>query len=69
VIAAGGSVTFRNRFPATPSSITLSTNYYTVDNGLPSVVAATRDGFGFYGYRTLNAGQWAYWMGTYNAIA
>ncbi|MCZ2126613.1 MAG: hypothetical protein LC099_02435 [Anaerolineales bacterium] len=68
-IAAGGSVTFRNRFPTTPSSITLSTNYFTVDNALPSIVAATRDGFGFYGYRTLTSGQWAFWMGTYTATA
>jgi hypothetical protein len=68
-VASGGSCTFRNRFPATPSSITFSVNYYTVANTEPTLVAATRDGFGYFGYRTLNAGQWAYWMGTYIATA
>ena len=68
-IAAGGAVTFRNRFPATPSSVTFLVNYFTVENVAPTVVAATRDGFGFYGYRTLNAAQWAFWMGTYTATA
>ena len=42
-------------------------NYYTVDNTPPSIVSSTRDGFGYYGYRTLNAGQWAFWVATYTA--
>lgn len=68
-VAAGGSSTFRSRFAATPSSITLSVNYFTVINTTPQIVAATRDGFGYFGYRSLTAGQWAYWMGTYTASA
>ncbi len=68
-VAAGGSVSFRSRFAATPSSITTSVNYYTVDSAQPTLIAATRDGFGFFGYRTLNAGQYAFWMGTYTATA
>ena len=68
-VAAGGSSTFRNRFAATPSSITLSVNYFTVVNTAPQVVAASRDGFGYFGYRSLTAGQWAFWMGSYTATA
>ncbi|MBN1606021.1 MAG: hypothetical protein JW940_05280, partial [Polyangiaceae bacterium] len=68
-VATCGAVTFRNRFSATPSSITCTVNYYTVDNTPPTVVASNRDGFGYYGYRTLNAGQWAFWVGSYTATA
>jgi len=68
-VAAGGSCTFRSRFAATPSSITLAVNYFTVENTAPNVVAASRDGFGYYGYRSLNAGQYCFWMGTYTATA
>lgn len=68
-VAAGGSSTFRSRFAATPSSITLSVNYFTVVNTAPQIVAASRDGFGYYGYRSLTAGQWAFWMGSYTATA
>ena len=68
-VATAGAITYRNRFAATPSSITFTVNYFTVSNTPPSIVSSTRDGFGYYGYRTLNAGQWAFWVATYTATA
>jgi hypothetical protein len=49
---AGGGVTFRNRFPATPSSITFSAlNTSSGFSGSPSTYA-DRDGFGVFSYQT-----------------
>jgi len=68
-IAGGGGVTFRNRFPAAPSSITLAMNTTGGFTGTPSVAYADRDGFGFWSYQSLAGGASAYWFGSYTAIA
>jgi hypothetical protein len=69
-VAGGGGVTFRNRFPAAPSSITLSVNSASGGfSGTPSTGYADRDGFGFYSYQSLAAAATAYWFGSYTAIA
>jgi hypothetical protein len=69
-LAGGGSVTFRNRFPATPSSITFSSlNQSSGFSGNPSTYFADRDGFGFYSYQTIPALGTVWWFGTYTAIA
>lgn len=69
-IAGGGSVTFRNRFPATPSSITFSVlNANGGFSGSPSSYFPDRDGFGFYSYQTIGALGTAWWFGTYTAVA
>ena len=68
-LAMGNSVTFRNRFAATPSSITfspLSQNNFT---GNPSTFVTDRDGFGLYSYQTIPALGTAWWFGTYTAVA
>jgi hypothetical protein len=53
-VAGGGGVTFRNRFPAAPSSITLSVNSASSGfSGTPSTGYADRDGFGFFSYQSL----------------
>jgi len=69
-LAGGGSVTFRNRFPATPSSITFSSlNQSSGFSGNPSTYFADRDGFGFYSYQTIPALGTVWWFGTYTAVA
>lgn len=68
-VASGGGVTFRNRFPAAPSSITLAMNTSGGFTGAPSVAYTDRDGFGFWSYQSLGAGSSAYWFGSYTAIA
>jgi hypothetical protein len=66
----GGSVTFRNRFPATPSSITFSSlNTSSGFSGSPSTYFADRDGFGFFSYQTMAGTSTVWWFGTYTAIA
>lgn len=66
----GGSVTFRSRFPAAPSSVTLSrTQSSTGWVGTPTVTATDRDGFAFYSSQTIAGGASAYWYGTYTAVA
>jgi hypothetical protein len=68
--AGGGGVTFRNRFPAAPSSITLSVNSSSSGfSGTPSTGYADRDGFGFFSFQSLAAAATAYWFGSYTAIA
>jgi hypothetical protein len=67
--AGGGSVTFRNRFPTSPSSITLSVNSASTFVGAPNVGYIDRDGFGFFSHQTLAAGVTAFWFGSYTAIA
>ena len=69
-VAGGGGVTFRNRFPAAPSSITLSVSSASGGfSGTPSTGYADRDGFGFFSYQSLGAAATAYWFGSYTAIA
>jgi hypothetical protein len=68
-VAGGGGVTFRNRFPAAPSSITLSVNSSGGFTGTPSTAYADRDGFGFWSYQSLAAAATAYWFGSYTAVA
>ena len=69
-LASGGSVTFRNRFPATPSSITFSAlNTSSGFSGSPSTYFADRDGFGFFSYQTMAGTSTVWWFGTYTAIA
>ena len=71
----GNSVTFRNRFPAKPSSITFSkldsANFPSAGGGdtLPNVWVPDGDGFAVYAHEILVAGDRAYWYGSYNAIA
>jgi hypothetical protein len=69
-LAGGGAVTFRNRFPATPSSITFSAlNTSSGFSGGPSTYFADRDGFGFFSYQTMAGTSTVWWFGTYTAIA
>ncbi len=69
-VAGGGGVTFRNRFPAAPSSITLSVNSSGGGfSGSPSVAYTDRDGFGFWSYQSIGAAGTTYWFGSYTAIA
>jgi hypothetical protein len=67
--AGGGGVTFRNRFPAAPSSITLSVHTSGGFSGTPLVSYIDRDGFGFFSFQSLAAAATAYWFGSYTAIA
>lgn len=67
--AGGGGVTFRNRFPAAPSSITLSVHTSGGFSGTPTVSYIDRDGFGFFSFQSLAAAATAYWFGSYTAIA
>jgi hypothetical protein len=70
ILAGGGSVTFRSRFPATPSSITFSSlNQSSGFSGNPTAYFADRDGFGFYSYQTVPALGTVWWFGTYTAVA
>jgi hypothetical protein len=63
-------VTFRNRFPATPSSITFSAlNTSSGFSGSPSSYFADRDGFGVFSYQTMAGLSTVWWFGTYTAIA
>ena len=68
-ISAGGTVTFRNRFPAAPSSISFtyleSSNWSTA----PGVAQPDRDGFSYYAYQYLNSNVTGWWYGKYTAIA
>jgi len=68
-VGRGGDCTFRNRFPGSPSSVTLSPTDNFNFTGNPSVYNFDRDGFSFYSYQSLGAGTTAWWHGTYDAIA
>ncbi len=68
-VVAGGAVTFRSRFPAAPSSVTLATSNSFFFDGPPLVFDPNRDGFGFYAQLSLGAGITAYWYGSYTAVA
>jgi hypothetical protein len=64
------SVTFRNRFPASPSSITLSVNSSSSNwSGTPTVTDTSRDGFAAYSYQMTDSQETSWWHGGYTAIA
>jgi hypothetical protein len=69
-LGMGNSVTFRNRFPAAPSSITFSSlNQAAGFSGNPSTYFPDRDGFGLYSYQSIPALGTVWWYGTYTAVA
>lgn len=69
-MALGGSVTFRSRFPATPSSVTFSLlNASSGYSGTPSPYFIDRDGFGYYDYQTVSGNTTIWWFGKYTAVA
>lgn len=69
-VSIGGAVTFRSRFPASPSSITLSKTIAASNwSGNPGIFSPNRDGFGYYSYQWLGADQTSWWYGNYTAIA
>ena len=67
-LSAGTTVTFRSRFPTTPSSVTFSAIYSSSPNG-PYLYSLNRDGFGFYCEQSIAALGRGYWYGNYTAIA
>ncbi|RJS13750.1 hypothetical protein DRW03_35875 [Corallococcus sp. H22C18031201] len=70
LLAGGGSVTFRTRFPTKPSSITFSPYATSADFASnPTLMVPDRDGFGFYTHQTVAALGAVYWFGAYIAIA
>jgi hypothetical protein len=70
IIGLGGAVTFRNRFPSAPSSITLAQDNASASwAALPIVSHIDRDGFGFFSFQTVADNATAYWFGRYTAIA
>ncbi|MBN2715753.1 MAG: hypothetical protein JXX14_07850 [Deltaproteobacteria bacterium] len=69
-ITMGSAVTFRSRFPAAPSSITLAVDDASMGwNGTPYVYHTDRDGFAYYSYQWVNGYGGAFWFGRYTAIA
>jgi hypothetical protein len=68
--ALGGSVTFRSRFPSTPSSLTFSLlNASSGWSGTPSPFFIDRDGFGYFDYQTVSSNTTIWWFGKYTAVA
>ena len=64
---AGASVTFRNRFPTAPSSVTLVPR--TLSSIYASVDMSTRDGFAFtVQTNSLPSATASAWWGDYTAI-
>jgi len=69
-ITLGAAVTFRNRFPSTPSSITLFEDTSGFGwSGTPTVYEIDRDGFAYYAYQSLGANYTTWWYGRYTAVA
>ena len=68
-LALGNAVTFRNRFPAAPSSITFTSQSQSSFTGNPSAFVPDRDGFGVFSYQTIPALGTAWWFGSYTAVA
>jgi len=69
-LAGGGAATFRNRFPATPSSIILSPLSTSGSfSGNPSTFTVNRDGFGYFTFQSLSSLSTAFWFGNYTAVA
>jgi hypothetical protein len=70
VVSMGIPITFRNRFPATPSSVTFSANSFSYNwSGDPVATDTSRDGFVVYSYQYTASQNTAWWYGTYTAIA
>ena len=70
ILSAGVPITFRNRFPAIPSSITFSANEVSPNwGGDPVSSDPTRDGFVAYTYQYIQSLTTFWWHGTYTAIA
>lgn len=68
--ALGGSVTFRSRFPSTPSSLTFSLlNASSGWSGTPSPFFIDRAGFGYFDYQTVSSNTTIWWFGKYTAVA
>ena len=69
-MAMGVPVTFRNRFPAIPSSVTFTPNDVSPNwSGTPVIADTSRDGFAVYCYQFPTAQSIVWWYGTYTAIA
>jgi hypothetical protein len=69
-ITLGAAVTFRSRFPAAPSSITLSEDTSGFSwSGTPMVYEIDRDGFAYYSYQPLSANSTTWWYGRYTTVA
>ena len=68
--AGGGATHLRNRFSASPSSITFSSlSQSSGFTGNPSTFTVDRDGFGYFSYQTIPALGTVWWFGTYTAVA
>ncbi|OGR04457.1 MAG: hypothetical protein A2284_09450 [Deltaproteobacteria bacterium RIFOXYA12_FULL_61_11] len=65
----GGCVTFRNRFPALPSSITLTRISSSNWNQTPAPLDVSRDGFFYQATAQVAATTSVFWNGEYHAIA
>lgn len=69
-VSTGSAVTFRVRFPAVPSSITLSVSETGGGfAGEPNVFSPNRDGFCFKTYQYVGSNVSVFWYGSYIAIA
>jgi hypothetical protein len=68
LLATGAAVTFRSRFPATPSSVTLAARSVAPAGFFASAEDITRDGFVLGASGTVPAGSVANWYGNYTAI-
>ena len=68
-LLSGGTVTFRNRFPDTPSSISFTRTEIVNWSTWPTVIRADQDGFNYYAYQYLEAYNNGWWYGKYTAIA
>ena len=69
-LAGGGATNFRNRFPASPSSITFSSlSQSSGFSGNPSTFTVDRDGFGYFSYQSIPGFGTVWWFGTYTAVA
>ena len=68
-LSAGGTVTFRNRFPGTPSSISFTHLQSSNWSASPALIQPDRDGFSYYGYQYLNGNVTGWWYGLYTATA
>lgn len=68
-ISIGGAVTFRNRFPNAPSSITFTSMEISNWPSYPTATQMDRDGFCYYAYQYLNSNVTGWWYGRYTAVA
>lgn len=70
-MALGGGVTFRSRFPAAPSSITLAVSTASSSwSGTATVYEIDQDGFAFFSYQSgVGSMSTIWWFGSYTAVA